>query len=99
VCCRACARSKQLFSIAFSFALGWWSLWGLFLTPIQIIRNIFGLVWPPDPSQPSPSLQQAASQQYAHSLYAYQQQQAVAYAMASAPPGGAQWSGPGYGQG
>ena len=56
--CRSCARKEQLKSLAFSALLGWWGIpFGLILTPIQIIRNIVGLLGQSDVSHPSARLQ------------------------------------------
>jgi len=42
----------------FSLFLGWWGFpWGLLLTPIQIGRNVFGMVRPPEPSKASSQLE------------------------------------------
>jgi hypothetical protein len=57
VCCRSCARKSQLANIGFSLLFGWWGFpWGLCLTPVQILRNVVGLVGGPDDGQPSPHL-------------------------------------------
>ncbi len=54
VCCRSCGRKKQLTGILSSGLLGWWGFpWGFIMTPIQICRNVAGLVGGPDPDVPS----------------------------------------------
>jgi len=57
VCCRSCGIKSQVFDTALSAALGWWGFpWGLLMTPIQIGRNIYGVVSGPSPTQPSAKL-------------------------------------------
>jgi hypothetical protein len=57
ISCRSCGTKSQLGGTVFSLVLGWWAAHGLVLTPIQIGRNIAGLVRPPDPSKPSAKLE------------------------------------------
>lgn len=62
VCCRACGIKKQIKHGAFSFFLGWWGLpFGLIMTPVQLARNLSGVVGigEPDPGVPSPALDRA----------------------------------------
>jgi len=55
--CRACGVKSQIADSMFSLSFGWWGFpWGLVYTPIQIGRNIAGLVRGPDPAKPSPQL-------------------------------------------
>ena len=57
VCCGKCGRLEQIKDCLFSLFLGWWGFpWGLIVTPIQIIRNLVGLLRQPDPYQPSRKL-------------------------------------------
>lgn len=57
VCCGKCGRIEQIKDSLFSLFLGWWGFpWGLIVTPIQIIRNLVGLLSQPNPSQPSRQL-------------------------------------------
>jgi hypothetical protein len=57
ISCRSCATKRQLGGVGFSLLFGWWGFpWGLVLTPVQITRNIAGLVRGPDASAPSPEL-------------------------------------------
>jgi len=61
LCCRSCGKKSQLLSLFGSLLLGWWGIpWGFIMTPIQISRNIGGLLSPPDPSRPSERLHGAA---------------------------------------
>lgn len=49
ICCRNCARKKQIGDLVFSFLLGWWGFpFGLIITPVQIVRNIFAILRGPD---------------------------------------------------
>ncbi len=55
--CRKCGVKRQLTSTLGSAVLGWWGFpWGLVMTPVQVIRNIVGMVRPHDPRQPSEQL-------------------------------------------
>jgi hypothetical protein len=61
ICCRKCGLLGQLWGVLYSLILGWWGWWwvipiGFILTPIQIARNLKGIVFPPDPRKPSPML-------------------------------------------
>jgi hypothetical protein len=57
ICCRGCAVNAKLYSMLFSGALGWWGLpWGILITPIQLFRNLTGLISSPDPLRPSAEL-------------------------------------------
>jgi hypothetical protein len=57
ISCHSCAIKRQLGGVAFSFFFGWWGFpWGLILTPVQITRNVIGIVRGPDRSSPSPQL-------------------------------------------
>jgi hypothetical protein len=58
VSCRSCGVKGQLGSTAFSLALGWWGFpWGFIVTPVQIVRNVAGMLGGPDPTKPSPHLE------------------------------------------
>lgn len=58
ISCRSCGRKRQIQGLLFSAALGWWGIpWGLIITPVQIARNIRGLLQSYDPYQPSPQLE------------------------------------------
>jgi hypothetical protein len=57
--CRRCGIKSQAAAVAFSLVLGWWGFpGGLIVTPIQIGRNFFSMTRPPEPSRPSPGLEQ-----------------------------------------
>ena len=53
ICCGRCGNKRQINGIIFSTFLGWWSIYGLFMTPVQIYRNVRDLRNPPDPARPS----------------------------------------------
>lgn len=59
VSCRRCGTKEKLLDTAFSLFLGWWGFpWGLIMTPVQIIRNIYGLCTSPAPTtKPSEQLE------------------------------------------
>ena len=58
ISCRSCGIKSQMAGAFFSLFLGWWGFpWGLLLTPIQIGRNVFGMVRPPEPSKASSQLE------------------------------------------
>lgn len=57
ICCRSCGVKAQAGGLAFSAVLGWWGFpWGLIMTPVQIFRNISGMVSGPNPDEPSSEL-------------------------------------------
>jgi hypothetical protein len=57
VACRRCGVASQLGSALYSIVLGWWGFpWGLFVTPVQVIRNFTSMARGPDPAQPSDEL-------------------------------------------
>jgi hypothetical protein len=53
--CRRCARKKQTLSLLATLLLGWWSLSGIIMTPLYIVRNLRGL-FAPEATTPSPKL-------------------------------------------
>jgi hypothetical protein len=58
ISCRRCATSAQAKGLVSSSLLGWWGFpWGLIITPVQIVKNIGGMMNGPDPSRPSPELE------------------------------------------
>lgn len=59
ICCRSCGRKKYLKHGAFSLFLGWWGFpFGLVITPVQVVRNVGGVlgITGPDPNVPSDAL-------------------------------------------
>jgi hypothetical protein len=58
ICCRSCGIKGQVGSGIFSLLLGWWGFpWGFLMTPVQVVRNISGIVKGPDSSNPSGKLE------------------------------------------
>ena len=58
ICCRSCEIKSQLSYIIFSFLCGWWGVpWGFIYTPVQIVRNIMGIVRGPNKLTPSAELE------------------------------------------
>jgi hypothetical protein len=56
--CRSCGNKARLRDAALSLGLGWWGLpWGLIMTPVQVVRNVAGLLGATDRSQPSSRLE------------------------------------------
>lgn len=61
ICCRSCALKKQSLDFTGSLLLGWWGFpWGIIMTPIQLIRNIIAMTFPPKFDTPSDDLQISA---------------------------------------
>jgi len=62
ISCRSCARKRQAKHAAFSTLLGWWGFpFGLLITPVQVVRNLNGIlgITGPNPETPSPDLARA----------------------------------------
>ncbi len=58
ICCRSCGVKKKLGGLFFSLFFGWWGFpWGIIITPVQVLRNFFGLFSGPDPYTPSKALE------------------------------------------
>lgn len=58
ISCVPCGKKAKIKATVSSLFLGWWGFpWGLVLTPVQISRNLFGLVATPPTSVPSPQLE------------------------------------------
>lgn len=58
VCCRGCGVKNQLGDALFCLLLGWWGFpWGLVMTPVQISRNVAGMLRSKHSDAPSPDLQ------------------------------------------
>jgi hypothetical protein len=54
ICCRGCGFKSQLLNSLGSLVVGWWGLpWGVVLTPIQVIRNLFEMFTPRSSYNPS----------------------------------------------
>ena len=80
VSCKKCARRAQLGDIAFSTVLGWWGFpWGFIMTPVQIIRNVSGLIFSGTATgKPSPQLVKLLKLNLAARLLEKQQQEEAA---------------------
>jgi hypothetical protein len=50
LCCRSCGRELQRNALVMCAAMGWWSLGGLFITPVMIFQNIAALCSQPNES-------------------------------------------------
>jgi len=57
VSCRPCATRARLRDTLISLGFGWWALHGIIMTPVQIARNIKGLLGESDPGRPSARLE------------------------------------------
>lgn len=58
LCCRSCGIKAQLGATLVSGAFGWWGVpWGILMTPVQLVRNLHGIVFGPDPGMPSAGLE------------------------------------------
>jgi len=67
ISCRSCATRRKLADTFSSLLLGWWGIpWGLVMTPIQVARNLVGLLRPEGRLKaPSPQLERAVRLQLA----------------------------------
>ncbi len=75
VSCRKCGVKGQLGKAAASLVVGWWGFpWGLIMTPVQVCRNISGILAPP--VHPSPQLKKMIGLSMAAQMVAEQQQRA-----------------------
>lgn len=83
VCCRKCGIKKQAGDAVLSCLVGWWGFpWGLFITPVQIVRNVVAMSSPPSPAAPSPNLERLVRLAIASNLMA----QAPPPAVPAPPP-------------
>ena len=58
ICCKSCGLKKKIGDLFFSLVLGWWGLpWGIIMTPVQLMRNLFAIFNGPNPSEPSAALE------------------------------------------
>lgn len=57
ISCKSCGRKAQFGNLLFSLIFGWWGFpWGIIYTPIQISKNIIGMLSHPGYSRPSEEL-------------------------------------------
>lgn len=76
ISCRSCGIKSQATGLLSSLFLGWWGIpWGIFVTPVQIVRNFVAIVYSPDKGAPSKKLEQAAKLNLAQSVIVQQQDQ------------------------
>jgi len=81
ISCRSCGIKSQMGNTVFSLVLGWWGFpWGLLVTPVQIVRNVVGMLRSPDPLKPSPRLEKAVRMHIAAQAVAQQRAQKAAAA-------------------
>lgn len=64
-CCKKCGRKHQATATLYSLLLGWWGI-GFFVTPLQIGRNVIGMLRTDD--RPSGDLNRFARLQLANEL-------------------------------
>jgi endogenous inhibitor of DNA gyrase (YacG/DUF329 family) len=78
--CRSCAIKAKLGNTLFSGVLGWWGFpWGIVMTPVQVGRNLVGLVSGPAADKPSQQLRNHVTIQLGHAtVQALKAQQAAA---------------------
>jgi hypothetical protein len=58
LCCRSCGRKIQVKDTIISLILGWWGIpLGLIMTPVQIAKNISGIIKGPNTLKPSATLE------------------------------------------
>jgi hypothetical protein len=61
VCCKGCGVKSQIGGAVTSLLFGWWGFpWGLIMTPVQITRNIGGMMRKVDSTRPSDELARVA---------------------------------------
>jgi len=57
ICCKRCGVKAQALDLTLSSLFGWWGVpWGIFITPIQIVKNVIGMSKAKNPLAPSPAL-------------------------------------------
>ena len=58
ISCTSCGRKHQFGAVLHSLLLGWWGFpWGLLMTPVQIVRNVSGMLRGGHTAEPSERLQ------------------------------------------
>ena len=58
VSCRSCGTKARMGDAIFCLLVGWWGFpWGLIITPVQIGRNLAGMMRSPEDKTPSPALE------------------------------------------
>jgi hypothetical protein len=66
ISCSGCGTRARLMGVAHSALLGWWGFpFGLLITPVQILRNLAGILASGNSGQPSDQLEKLARMQIA----------------------------------
>jgi hypothetical protein len=75
ISCNSCGTKAQLGGLFYSLILGWWGIpWGIIMTPVQVVKNIGGLLSSEQSLTPSEQLEHLVRMGIAtHSLEASQQ--------------------------
>ncbi|MEW4566938.1 hypothetical protein AB1L88_03635 [Tautonia sp. JC769] len=75
ICCRSCGMKARVRAVFGSGLLGWWGVpWGMLGTPVQMLRNVIGMMMLPDPDIPSARFERWARLDLATHLLAQQQE-------------------------
>ncbi|GAB3027739.1 MULTISPECIES: hypothetical protein [Oleiagrimonas] len=79
ICCRHCARKRQLGHAVYSLLLGWWGFpWGLVMTPVQVTRNLKALFGDQAAQASTPAFERAVRRIMVRQLQAQHQQESEA---------------------
>lgn len=79
ICCKKCATRTQLGATAFSLLFGWWGFpWGFIMTPVQIGRNIAGMLKRTEPGVPSAQFRKLMKLHLAAKIVEQEQSRAAA---------------------
>lgn len=77
VSCRSCGVKAQFGGLLYSLFLGWWGFpWGILMTPVQVTKNIFGMLRSDTSVNPSEQLEQIVRMNIAVQALENQQQAA-----------------------
>lgn len=75
ISCRKCGVKSQVFGLVSSLILGWWNFpYGIFMTPVQIVRNIAGIARKHPSDMPSEQMEHAVRRHLAQDILAEQGQ-------------------------
>jgi len=75
--CQSCGTKRKVFDTFYSLVFGWWGMpWGLLITPLQVLRNLVGLLRKPDPSVPSAALEKMVRLRMAEEILRARREQA-----------------------
>ena len=57
ICCRSCGNKTRMGAALFSLLFGWWGVpWGFIMTPVQVVKNVAGIMRGSDHPGPSDEL-------------------------------------------